>query len=75
MSENDSQLRIPSAEFAKTCKELSSLSETLLIRTSGKIFEFSVEGEIGSGKVIFGENDFQRAEETYEIKVNKPVLQ
>ena len=53
-TEYSSVVTINSAEFSKICRELYSLSETVTVVTNPDFVEFSVEGEVGSGKVKLG---------------------
>jgi hypothetical protein len=43
-----------SIEFAKICRELHSLNETVTITTFQNAIEFSVDGEVGDGKIRLG---------------------
>jgi proliferating cell nuclear antigen len=53
-TEYSSVVTINSSEFSKICRELYSLSETVTVVTNTEYVEFSVEGEVGSGKVRLG---------------------
>ncbi len=41
-----------SNEFAKLCKELYSLSETVTFEISSQYVKFAVDGEVGSGSIM-----------------------
>ena len=47
-----SEITMSSAEFAKLCKELYSLSETVTFEISGHYVKFAVDGEVGSGSIM-----------------------
>lgn len=41
---------MPSAEFAKICKDLSQFGESVVISCTKEGVKFSTSGDIGSGK-------------------------
>lgn len=74
-TEYQSIVSINSNEYAKICKELFALSETVQVATTETYVQFSVEGEIGSGSVRLGKNDSDKAEDQTIIEVSEPVQQ
>ena len=47
-----SEITMNSNEFAKLCKELYSLSETVTFEISSQYVKFAVDGEVGSGSIM-----------------------
>lgn len=53
----DAVITMPSSDFQKICRDLSSISDTLIIKSEGKIFTLKAEGEIGSTSIMLGGSD------------------
>lgn len=68
-TEYQSVVTLNSNEYSKICKELFSLSETVQVTTAQDNVTFSVEGEVGSGRVQLGQND------DTTLEVSEPVQQ
>lgn len=70
-----SLVTIHSQEFAKICRELSSISETVHIATAHDAVTFSVDGEVGSGLVRLHQNETYSHEHdsTTHLQVTAPV--
>ena len=45
-------VRMPSAEFARICKDLSSIGDTVVISVTKEGVKFSTRGDIGSANII-----------------------
>ena len=70
-----SLVTIPSGEFAKICKELQALSESITIKTNEDSVMLKVEGQAGSGFVKLTEEDCDRKEDQTTIEVTEAVEQ
>jgi proliferating cell nuclear antigen len=62
------EVEFSSAEFARICRELLTITDTLEISVSKDSINFSVNGDIGTGSVILRHNDSPRAEERTVIR-------
>ena len=51
----DSVIKLPANDFQKYCKDLSNISDTLIIKNRNKEFILSAEGDSGSTDIILGE--------------------
>jgi len=74
-TEYSSLITINSGEFAKICKELVQLSDSLTIATSQSNVQLKVDGQAGSGFINLTSNDVDRKEEQTIIEVDEPVSQ
>ena len=70
-----SLVTIPSGEFAKICKELQALSESITIKTTEDSVMLKVEGQAGSGFVKLTEEECDRQEDQTTIEVTEAVEQ
>ncbi len=64
---------INSTEYTKICRELYTLSETVTIGTTADYIQFSVEGEIGAGKVKLQNNEGDKKEDSTILEVQENV--
>jgi proliferating cell nuclear antigen len=64
---------LSSSDFAKTCKELSNLAETMTIETSKEAVKFSINGEHGKGCITVNARDSDKTEEQVQLDVDEPV--
>ena len=74
-TEYSSLITINSGEFAKICKELQALSESLTIKTAADSVHLQVEGQAGKGFVKLTNMDSDRKEDQTTIEVTDPVEQ
>lgn len=51
----DSVIKMPSNDFQKYCKDLSNISDTVIIKNEKNEFSMSVEGTSGSTDIVLGE--------------------
>lgn len=58
-----------SGEFTRICKELSTLSETVIIETNKNFVKFIVSSEIVGGSIKLESNDSDDKDEISSIKV------
>lgn len=52
----DSVIKLPSSDFQKYCKDLSNISDTVIIKNKNNEFTMSVECDAGSTEIVLGEN-------------------
>lgn len=60
---------LSSSEFARVCRELSQISDTLSIEVTKQYIRFSVTGDIGGGSVTLKHNESERT----VLEVVEPV--
>lgn len=51
----DSVIKMPSNDFQKYCKDLSNISDTVIIKNQNNEFTMSVDGDAGSTEIVLGE--------------------
>ncbi|XP_058202518.1 proliferating cell nuclear antigen-like [Rhododendron vialii] len=67
-------VRMPSSEFARICKDLSSIGNTVVISVTNEGVRFSTRGDIGTAKVVCRQNAMvDKPEEATIIEMNEPV--
>ncbi|KDP46565.1 hypothetical protein JCGZ_08537 [Jatropha curcas] len=67
-------IRMPSAEFAKICRDLASIGDTVVISVSKEGVKFSTRGDIGAANVVLRQNTtVDKPEEATIIEMNEPV--
>ncbi|MFS7902688.1 putative proliferating cell nuclear antigen, PCNA [Helianthus anomalus] len=67
-------VRMPSAEFARICKDLSSIGDTVVISVTKEGVKFSTRGDIGTANVVCRQNTtVDKPEEATVIEMNEPV--
>ncbi|KAH9626607.1 hypothetical protein KSS87_005458 [Heliosperma pusillum] len=67
-------VRMPSAEFAKICRDLSSFGDTVVISVSKEGVKFSTSGDTGVGNIVLKQNTtVDKPEEATIIEMNEPV--
>ncbi|XP_058754904.1 proliferating cell nuclear antigen-like [Vicia villosa] len=67
-------VRMPSAEFARVCKDLSTIGDSVVITVSKEGVKFSTKGDIGSANIVCrGNTGVDKAEEAIVIEMNEPV--
>ncbi len=62
-----------SSEFTRICRELYSLSETVVIETNKSHIKFSVSSEIVGGSIKIDANESNEKDEMTTINVEEPV--
>ena len=60
-------------DFTKLCRELYQVAETVNIEAAENTITFSVEGDLGKGKVSLSETLGDKAEDKTVIEVKEPV--
>ncbi|CAN6308226.1 unnamed protein product [Urochloa humidicola] len=73
-SEYQAIVRMPSAEFMRICKDLSSIGDTVVISMTKEGVKFSTSGEIGSANIVCRQNQtVDKPEEATIIEMQEPV--
>ncbi|KAL8093564.1 proliferating cell nuclear antigen-like [Apium graveolens] len=55
-SEYEAIVRMPSAEFARICKDLSTIGDTVVISVTKEGVKFSTRGDIGTANIVCRQN-------------------
>ncbi|XP_020243736.1 proliferating cell nuclear antigen-like [Asparagus officinalis] len=67
-------VRMPSSEFSRICKDLSSIGDTVVISVTKEGVKFSTRGDIGSANIVCRQNaSVDKPEEATVIEMNDPV--
>ncbi|KAH0458628.1 hypothetical protein IEQ34_011442 [Dendrobium chrysotoxum] len=67
-------VKMPSSEFGRICKDLSSIGDTVVISVSKEGVKFSTRGDIGSANIVCRQNKtVDKPEEATIIEMNEPV--
>ncbi|XVF05394.1 hypothetical protein REPUB_Repub05bG0168200 [Reevesia pubescens] len=67
-------VRMPSAEFARICKDLASIGDTVVISVTKEGVKFSTRGDIGTANIVLRQNTtVDKPEEATIIEMNEPV--
>lgn len=70
----DSTITMPSADFQKICRDLSTLSETLQITVTKEAVTFGAKGETGAGNVLVKlHTDLDKTDNSVNIYLKQPV--
>lgn len=72
-SEYDATVKMPSAEFQRICKDLSTIGDTVTISVQKDSVKFSTKGDIGAATVMCRQNKSADSEECTEVDVRNPV--
>ncbi|KAL5973540.1 hypothetical protein ACLOJK_030191 [Asimina triloba] len=67
-------VRMPSAEFARICKDLGSIGDTVVISVAKEGVKFSARGDIGTANIVCRQNtSVDKPEDATIIEMNEPV--
>ncbi|XP_041001495.1 proliferating cell nuclear antigen-like [Juglans microcarpa x Juglans regia] len=67
-------VRMPSAEFARICKDLSTIGDTVVISVTKEGVKFSTRGDIGTASIVCRQNTtVDKPEEATVIEMEEPV--
>ncbi|KAL3523935.1 hypothetical protein ACH5RR_016769 [Cinchona calisaya] len=73
-AEYEAIIRMPSAEFARICKDLSSIGDTVVISVTKEGVKFSTRGDIGAANIVCRQNaTVDKPEEATIIEMQEPV--
>ncbi|KAK6135904.1 hypothetical protein DH2020_030391 [Rehmannia glutinosa] len=75
-AEFEAIVRMPSAEYARICRDLSSIGDTVVISVSKEGVRFSTRGDIGTANIVCRQNtSLDNPEDATVIEMEKPVTQ
>ncbi|KAL3287424.1 hypothetical protein HHI36_001896 [Cryptolaemus montrouzieri] len=67
-------IKMPSAEFARICRDLSQFGESLVISCTKEGVRFSTNGDIGNANIKIAQtSNFDKEEESVTIDLQEPV--
>ncbi|KAG9301516.1 hypothetical protein G9A89_008368 [Geosiphon pyriformis] len=73
-TEYEAIVRMPSAEFQRICRDLSVISESVMIDVTKEGVKFHANGEVGSGSVLLKpHSDVDKEQEATSIELTQPV--
>ncbi|KAI3731127.1 hypothetical protein L1987_62310 [Smallanthus sonchifolius] len=73
-AEYEAIVRMPSSEFARICKDLSSIGDTVVISVTKEGVKFSTKGDIGTANIVCRQNtSVDKPEEATIIEMETPV--
>ncbi|KAF9665577.1 hypothetical protein SADUNF_Sadunf16G0137500 [Salix dunnii] len=65
---------MPSSEFARICKDLASIGDTVVISVTKEGVKFSTRGDIGTANIVLRQNTtVDKPEDATVIEMNEPV--
>ena len=77
-TEYSSVVRMPSGEFARICRDLSVIGDTVVISTTKEGVTFSSKGDLGTGKIALRQSaaiDDEEDKGSVVIELQEPVSQ
>lgn len=73
-TEYEAIVKMPSSEFLRICRDLSSIGDTIVISVSKEGVRFSTSGDIGSANVICRQNtSVDKPDESTVVEMREPV--
>ncbi|KAK3031035.1 hypothetical protein RJ639_035066 [Escallonia herrerae] len=73
-AEYESIVRMPASEFARICKDLSTIGDTVVISVTKEGVKFSTRGDIGTANIVCRQNtSIDKPEEATIIEMQEPV--
>lgn len=73
-TEYEAIVRMPSAEFARICKDLSTIGDTVVISVTKEGVKFSTGGDIGSANIVCRQNtSVDKEEDKTVVEMQEPV--
>ncbi|NXP04529.1 PCNA protein, partial [Thinocorus orbignyianus] len=67
-------VKMPSAEFARICRDLSHIGDAVVISCAKDGVKFSANGELGNGNIKLSQtSNVDKEEEAVNIEMNEPV--
>lgn len=67
------EVKMSSSEFARICRELTQVTDTLNLSVDKEKVKFAVSGDIGAGSITMHSNISDRAEELLSLSVGENV--
>ncbi|KAL3647343.1 hypothetical protein CASFOL_008311 [Castilleja foliolosa] len=75
-TEYEAIVRMPSAEYARICRDLSAIGDTLVISVTKEGVRFSTRGDIGTANIVCRQNaSLDKPEDATVIEMEKSVTQ
>ncbi|KAL6541795.1 hypothetical protein OROGR_011281 [Orobanche gracilis] len=75
-TEHEAIVRMPSAEYFRICRDLSSIGDTVVISVTKEGVRFSTRGDIGTANIVCRQNtSVDNPEDATLIEIEKPVTQ
>jgi proliferating cell nuclear antigen len=73
-TEYEAIVRMPSGEFARICKDLSTIGDTVVISVTKEGVKFSTGGDIGSANIVCRQNtSVDKEEDKTVVEMQEPV--
>lgn len=72
-NEYEATVTLPSSEFQRICRDLSSIGEAVEISVTKDAVKFATNGDIGNANVLCRPHKSSDSEECIEISINEPV--
>merc|ERR1719201_2731152 len=72
-TEYSAEVTMPSGEFAKICRDLTTFGDTVNIAANKEGVKFSVAGDIGTGNVTIRQNASAEKDQQTLIELQEPV--
>ncbi|KAH0458278.1 hypothetical protein IEQ34_013593 [Dendrobium chrysotoxum] len=67
-------VKMPSSEFSRICKDLSSIGDTVIISVTKEGVKFTTRGDIGTANIVCRQNKtVDKPDEATIIEMNEPV--
>ncbi|KAI0502104.1 proliferating cell nuclear antigen-like [Dendrobium catenatum] len=67
-------VKMPSSEFSRICKDLSSIGDTVVISVTKEGVKFTTRGDIGTANIVCRQNKtIDKPDEATIIEMNEPV--
>ncbi|XVE99695.1 hypothetical protein REPUB_Repub03eG0222500 [Reevesia pubescens] len=67
-------VRMPASEFARICKDLGTIGDTVIISVTKEGVQFSTKGDIGTANIFCRKNTaVDKKEEAIDIEMEEPV--
>lgn len=72
-TEHDATVKMPSAEFARICRDLSSIGDTVTISVSKEGINFTTEGDVGQANITCRQNTSVDKDDQTTVDFIEPV--
>merc|ERR1712028_248221 len=72
-TEHGAEVTMPSGEFSKICRDLTTFGDTVTISANEEGVKFSVSGDIGTGNVTVRQNASAEKDQQTLIELQEPV--
>lgn len=68
-------ITMPSSEFAKICRDLQTIGESVTISVTKAGVQFGVTGDIGTAEMLRRQNETAEDEKSIRIEMDEPITQ